>query len=184
MTSQQFTIQRGKLSFLVGGGADFKTRVEFLIIDQIEGMIRVFYAAGKNTETMERVVWGLTHHAGKTGAIRIVDDSSEGWGHINVYDSRFESTLTPPQLSSPVARIEPSVQRVEAGQTATFHSQSDAGSEATISRIFWTGPENQTWSVPVITINTQGLPAGSYPITRLVDELVQIADGVYTLVNW
>jgi len=131
-------------------------------------MIRVFYATGKNTETMERVGWDLTPHAGKTGAIRIVDESSEGWGHINVDDFRFESTLPPPQLSPPVARIEPSVQRVQAGQTATFHSQSDAGSDATIRQISWTGPENQTWSGPVITINTQGLPAGNYRISLMI----------------
>lgn len=93
LTSQRFTIPRCNLTFLVGGGADFKTRVEFLIIDQIEGAIRVYHATGKNTETMERVVWDLTPHAGKTGMIRIVDESSEGWGHINVDDFRFEVTV-------------------------------------------------------------------------------------------
>ena len=168
LTSQHFLIQKCTLSFLVSGGADFKTRVEFFIMDQIEGAVRVFYATGKNTETMERMVWDLTPHSGKTGMIRIVDESSEGWGHINVDDFRFEITLPPLQLSPPVARIDPSVQRVEAGQTAMFHSQSDAGSEATIKQIFWTGPENQTGSEPVITINTQGLPAGNYQISLMI----------------
>jgi len=90
LTSQRFMIPRCTLSFLVGGGIDFRTRVEFLIIDQIEGAVRVYHASGKNTETMARVMWDLSPHAGKTGMIRIVDESSEGWGHINADDFRFE----------------------------------------------------------------------------------------------
>ncbi len=105
LTSASFTIPKGILSFLVGGGSHFQTRVELLIEDHIEGSIRVLYVSGRNTETMHRVEWNLTSYAGKTGRIRIVDESSEGWGHINVDDFRFsypsksfpfDKVLTPP----------------------------------------------------------------------------------------
>lgn len=105
LTSAAFTIPKGVLSFLVGGGSHFQTRVELLIEDPIEGGIRVLYASGRNTETMHRVEWDLTSYAGNTGRIRIVDESSEGWGHINVDDFRFsypskgfpfDRVLTPP----------------------------------------------------------------------------------------
>ena len=33
---------------------------------------------------MTRVTWKLAPYAGKTGRIRIVDEASGGWGHINV----------------------------------------------------------------------------------------------------
>lgn len=105
LTSASFTIPKGILSFLVGGGSHFQTRVELLIDDPIEGSIRILYVSGRNTETMHRVEWNLSSYAGKTGRIRIVDESSEGWGHINVDDFRFsypskgfpfDKVLTPP----------------------------------------------------------------------------------------
>jgi hypothetical protein len=89
LTSAPFTIPRGTLSFLIGGGNSFQTRVELLMQDPIEGSIRVFQASGQNTETMRRVTWDLTPYADKTGRIRIVDASSGGWGHINADDFRF-----------------------------------------------------------------------------------------------
>ncbi len=89
LTSASFTIPQGTLSFLIGGGSSFETRVELLVQDPIEGYIRVLYASGQNTETMHRIEWNLMPYAGKTGKIRIVDESSQGWGHINVDDFRF-----------------------------------------------------------------------------------------------
>lgn len=89
LTSAPFTIPSGKLSFLVGGGSSFETRVEFLVRDPIEGSIRVFHASGRNTETMHRVEWNLSPYEAKTGQIRIVDASSGEWGHINADDFRF-----------------------------------------------------------------------------------------------
>jgi hypothetical protein len=84
LSSPRFTIPTGTLSFLVGGGSSFKTRVELIVLGQ-----SVLYVSGRNTETMHRVTWNLTPYAGKRGYIRIVDDSSVGWGHINVDDFRF-----------------------------------------------------------------------------------------------
>ncbi|MEW6417524.1 MAG: PASTA domain-containing protein [Nitrospirota bacterium] len=97
LTSASFTISRGTLSFLVGGGSSFETRIEFVIVDVIEQQEkRVYHASGRNTETMHRVTWDLNQYAGKTGRIRIVDESSQGWGHINVDDFKFSSTSVVP----------------------------------------------------------------------------------------
>lgn len=89
LTSNTFIIPRGRLSFLIGGGSSFETRVELLVIDPIEGGVRVYHASGRNTETMHRVEWDITPYAGKQGRIRIVDDSSVAWGHVNADDFRF-----------------------------------------------------------------------------------------------
>jgi len=86
LTSFPFTIPSGTLSFLVGGGSGFKTRVELLVSGQ-----KVLHASGRNTETMHRVTWNLNPYTGKTGQIRIVDESSGGWGHINVDDFKFSA---------------------------------------------------------------------------------------------
>ncbi len=110
LTSASFKIPRGTLSFLIGGGSSFQTRVELLVQDPIEGNIRVSHASGRNTETMRRVTWDLTQYAGKTGRIRIVDESSQGWGHINVDDFRFTAV---PDVTTPVIPAFPLEQNVE-----------------------------------------------------------------------
>jgi beta-lactam-binding protein with PASTA domain len=93
LTSAPFTIPEGTLSFLVGGGSSLQTRVELLRIDPIEGRIPVYRATGRNTETMQRESWDLTPYAGQTGQIRIVDESSEGWGHINADNFIFAPAI-------------------------------------------------------------------------------------------
>ena len=93
MYSRTFTIPEGRLSFLVSGGGSLDTRVE-LVADG--GKRRLFHATGLNSETMRRVTWYLTQYAGQIGQIRVVDESSEEWGHINVDDFRFEGEPAAP----------------------------------------------------------------------------------------
>ncbi|MEM7795020.1 MAG: hypothetical protein AAF579_11300 [Cyanobacteria bacterium P01_C01_bin.118] len=95
LSSPQFTIPNGSLSFLVGGGSSSATRVELLV----DGQSRLT-VSGQNTETMARVSWDLTPYAGRSGVIRIVDEASGGWGHINVDDFQFSQSLaTNPQVT-------------------------------------------------------------------------------------
>jgi beta-lactam-binding protein with PASTA domain len=98
LTSAPFFIPRGRLTFLVGGGSSSRTRVELWAGPggDIEFMEMVNAASGRNSETMQRVSWDLSPHVGKTGRIRIVDYSSEPWGHINADDFRFETPVEVP----------------------------------------------------------------------------------------
>lgn len=84
LTSSIFTIPSGSLSFLVGGGSSPQTRIELLVSGN-----RVLSVSGRGTETMHRVTWDLNPWAGQQGRIRIVDNASGGWGHINADDFRF-----------------------------------------------------------------------------------------------
>jgi beta-lactam-binding protein with PASTA domain len=105
LTSAPFSIPRGRLTFLVGGGDSDQTRVELWAgpSGDIEFMERVNAIGGRNSETMQRVSWDLSPYAGKTGRIRVVDYSSGPWGHINVDDFRFE----PPEEITPVIPVRP-----------------------------------------------------------------------------
>jgi hypothetical protein len=86
LTSKSFTIYSNSISFLVGGGCDINTeRVELLVDGQV-----VLQATGKCTETMHRVRWNVSPWRGRSARIRLVDQSSGGWGHINFDDLRFE----------------------------------------------------------------------------------------------
>jgi len=99
LTSPPFTLPAGTLSFLVGGGSHAETRVELVLVDHLlHDQARAFYQTGKSIETMERVTWDLHPIAGRIGRIRIVDESSEEWGHINADDFQLEGTLPAPEL--------------------------------------------------------------------------------------
>lgn len=95
LTSAGFILPTGFLTFLVGGGAAFETRVELLV--QGEGgdpefnQRRVYHASGENTESMNPVRWNVSPYAGKRAFLRIVDAASGNWGHINVDHFRFIS---------------------------------------------------------------------------------------------
>jgi len=100
LTSNYFIVPPGTLTFLIGGGSRFQTRVE--LYSQDPDATGLPFATGKDTETMSRVTWNLTPHAGKRLQIRIVDNSSDPWGHINVDDFRFfpsRGELEPPKIS-------------------------------------------------------------------------------------
>ncbi len=165
LTSSSFTIPRGSLSFLVGGGSGFQTRVEFFVQDPVEGSIRVFHVSGRNTETMHSVEWDLTPYAGKTGRIRIVDKSSKGWGHINVDDFKFSTfpgsggLLTP---ESPRAKINPSHRGVIQGERALFRSRSTPARGLIES---WKGPGDHSGRGRSFTVFTDNLQPGHYDIT-------------------
>ena len=113
LTSEVFAIVGSEISFMIGGGCDIKkVYVELLIegegshfsesmrslrqdtysrhgVDTSGNFYSVLRASGQCKETMARTVWNVEHFIGRTGQIRIVDQSSSRWAHINVDDFRF-----------------------------------------------------------------------------------------------
>jgi hypothetical protein len=103
-TNQQF------VSFLVGGGNDVnRLRVELLVqlppseqrtslppigigqrVELPDGTYTVeSHVTGRNDEVMRREQFDLTHYPGRMARIRIVDQATGPWGHINVDDFQF-----------------------------------------------------------------------------------------------
>jgi hypothetical protein len=93
LISSDFTIPSGTLSFLIGGGNKYETRVELQVL-RSDGWQTVFAASGQNSELMKRISpWDLGTYAGQTGRLQILDLASGPWGHINVDDFRFRVTV-------------------------------------------------------------------------------------------
>ncbi|MCX6245993.1 MAG: PKD domain-containing protein [Bacteroidetes bacterium] len=191
LTSPYFTIPAGTLSFLVGGGSSIDTRVELRILDHPEQHEdgRAIYASGKDIETMQRVTWDLTPYAGKTGRIRIVDNSSTGWGHINVDDFIFTQPepaqndtpdVVPPagykvNLSSDPPQTEP-------GKTVIWTATLEPANEKTEYRFVFGDGQVREWSQENIADHIYSQP-GSYsayvevrlnqrirPLTHYIDQ--------------
>lgn len=85
MLSPEFIIPKGKMTFQIGGGDDWR---RIYVELTIEG-IAVARATGNRSEMMNPVEWNLTSWEGKTGQIHIVDNSSDPWGHILADDFRI-----------------------------------------------------------------------------------------------
>jgi len=96
LTSAAFAVEQPWASFLIGGGASEETRAE--IVREADGVV-LFSTSGANHETLQRVVVDLAPYAGQSVFLRLVDQSSAGWGHLNFDDFRFhaeEPSFAPP----------------------------------------------------------------------------------------
>jgi hypothetical protein len=98
LTSAPFRVEKPWASFLVGGGAYPWTRVDVVSADDDHV---VFQSTGANFESMQRVAVDLRALVGKSIYLRIVDEATGGWGHVNFDDFRFEDAE--PRLAPPAA---------------------------------------------------------------------------------
>ncbi len=81
MTSPEFTIRGDKLSFRISGGNDRdKLRVEL----HVDGKV-VHHATNPSaTERMTKITWDVSAVRGKTARVKLIDNATGSWGHINV----------------------------------------------------------------------------------------------------
>ena len=85
LTSVPFKVTHPWASMLVAGGALAETRVELL-----DEAGKVFFLInGTNAEELSPVIVDLRNRKDKLISVRIVDKSSDGWGHVNFDDFRF-----------------------------------------------------------------------------------------------
>lgn len=91
LTSPAFRIERNRIDFLIGGGRNpEKLRIELLLDDR-----SVRTATGRDNEVLIWSGWDVRELQGRTARIRIVDEATGGWGHINV-DHIIQSDSKPP----------------------------------------------------------------------------------------
>ena len=86
LTSAPFKVTHPYAAFLLGGGSSHETRLELLRAGS--GQV-IFTASGHDSETMDPVVVDLRPFKDQEIFIRLLDQSSVGWGHINFDDFRF-----------------------------------------------------------------------------------------------
>ncbi len=88
LTSAPFKVMLPWASFLIGGGDLPGTRVEIVTMD--DGKV-IHTARGVNRENMVRRLVDLREFVGREIFIRIVDDETTGWGHVNFDDFVFHT---------------------------------------------------------------------------------------------
>ena len=85
-SSAAFKVTQPWAAFLLGGGSLPGTRVELVAKD---GGKVFFTARGQGSETMSPVVVDLAAQQGKEIFIRLVDEDTGGWGHVNFDDFKL-----------------------------------------------------------------------------------------------
>jgi hypothetical protein len=89
LTSAPFPVTQPFASFLVGGGSGLKTRVE--ILNAGSGQV-LFRATGPDNEKMRAVFVDLRPLMGAKIQVRLVDEATTGWGHLNFDDFLFHDS--------------------------------------------------------------------------------------------
>lgn len=89
-TSEPFTVQRSHIAFLIGGGPHQDTVGIELLLDGKA----VRRATGPESAELEWKSWDVSGLAGKQVTLRIFDQATAGWGHINV-DHLIQTNLPP-----------------------------------------------------------------------------------------
>ncbi|KAB2340200.1 glycoside hydrolase family 32 protein [Actinomadura rudentiformis] len=140
LTSSEFTIDKKHINFLIGGGnhpagSGNPTTVELLVNGQV-----VRSATGRDAEALNWASWDVSDLAGRKARIRIVDDNTGGWGHINVDHIMLSDTKAQPvsQETSVNLIVDGQVVRSATGSNsetldwASFDLRSYAGKKAQI----------------------------------------------------
>ncbi len=99
LISPPFRIERSHVVFLIGGGADLsQVGVELLIGETV-----VRRATGSEAEDLAGEIWDVAELQQQVARIRIYDQASGGWGHINA--DHFVQTDQPPERFDLTARL-------------------------------------------------------------------------------
>lgn len=108
LTSVPFEVTARWCSFLMGGGQHPQTRVE--IVEADSGKV-FFKISGRNREEMQPVVVDLNRILNTKIFIRIVDEHTGGWGHVNFDDFRLYKQR--PKFKEQVLSPQPVIEQAE-----------------------------------------------------------------------
>ncbi|WP_230986800.1 GH32 C-terminal domain-containing protein [Cohnella fermenti] len=85
LKSETFTLSgNGGIDFLVGGGRD-DANLYVALVREADGA-ELFKATGSDDEAMQRIFWDASAYLGQELSIKLVDNATGGFGHLNVDD--------------------------------------------------------------------------------------------------
>lgn len=82
LISDEFTIERDYINFLIGGGMGEDTYIELVV----DGKSVIKSRSIFESESLNRLAWDVKAYKGQKAQIRIVDNARGSWGHILIDD--------------------------------------------------------------------------------------------------
>ncbi|MFJ9180578.1 GH32 C-terminal domain-containing protein [Streptomyces sp. NPDC102360] len=122
LTSPEFTIDKNYIDFLIGGGNHASGSAESTAVELLVDGKVVHSATGNDDEALSWASWDVKGLAGKQAQLRIVDNNTGGWGHLNVDHIVLSDTR-----AEPVSR-ETSVNLLVDGKVVTSATGADSES--------------------------------------------------------
>ncbi|WP_062514554.1 GH32 C-terminal domain-containing protein [Halobacillus sp. KGW1] len=90
--SETFVVDAsGGMDFLISGGED-REKLYVALVRESDGE-ELLRETGRDTETYQRVFWDTSAYVGESVYIKVVDDATGSWGHINVDDFRLSESI-------------------------------------------------------------------------------------------
>lgn len=191
LTSPEFLVERKFIAFLIGGG---KNETDLALQLLVGGQV-VRSATGPNdkdggSEALEQHSWDVTEFTGQKAVIRIVDQSTGGWGHLNV-DHLVQTDTKPKGLASNVERTFPATTRylnlpIKNGAkkrvvTLLVDGQPVVRNDIELADVepdWWAPMEVQAWKGQTLTLRVDKLPEDSRALSNIEasDSLKDAAD--------
>ncbi|MBL8889240.1 MAG: GH32 C-terminal domain-containing protein [Planctomycetaceae bacterium] len=180
LTSPEFQIGRKYIAFLIGGGQDEdKLALQLLVDGQV-----VRSSTGPNdkaggSEALEQQSWEVTEFVGQKAVIRIIDQATGGWGHLNV-DHIVQTDTKPKGLASNVERTFPATTRylhlpIKNGAkkrvvTLLVNGQPIVRNDIELADAepdWWAPMEVQAWQGQTLTLRVDKLPEDSRALANI-----------------
>lgn len=89
IVSPLFVPEGGNMTFRIGGGSGQSTYAALCTVDGKE----VQFARGINDQVMQITAWDLAPYVGQKMYIKVVDNSTGGWGHVTVDNFQFDAKV-------------------------------------------------------------------------------------------
>jgi len=193
LTSPEFRVERKFIGFLIGGG---KNEAALALQLLVKGQV-VRSATGPNdkdggSEALEQHSWDVTEFIGQKAVIRIVDEATGGWGHLNV-DHIVQTDTRPKGLASDVERTLPATTRylnlpikngakkrvvtlIVDGQPVVRNDIELADAEPD----WWAPMEVRSWQGQTLTLRVDKLPEDSRALANIeASDLLKDAADLY-----
>lgn len=191
LTSPEFRVERKFIGFLIGGG---KNEAALALQLLVKGQV-VRSATGPNdkdggNEALEQHSWDVTEFIGQKAVIRIVDEATGGWGHLNV-DHIVQTDTRPKGLASDVERTLPATTRylnlpIKNGAKKRVVTLFVDGQPVVRNDIeladaapdWWAPMEVRSWKGQTLTLRVDKLPEDSRALANIEasDSLKDAAD--------
>jgi len=128
VVSPFFVPKGGAMTFRVGGGRGAATYVALCTADGRE----VLKARGDNNQTMQKAKWDLAPYAGKKMFLKVVDQSTDGWGHVTADNFQFDAEVL---AEHPTVKVPATLPVVGKNTVTVIHSEAKGiGAEAGVMR--------------------------------------------------
>jgi len=100
LKSETFTLGgNGSIDFLIGGGDDINN-LYVALVRAADG-VELMKATGSNNEAYSRITWNAAQYVGVPCYIKIVDNATGNFGHLNVDDIHVETGSSTPDTTAP-----------------------------------------------------------------------------------